>query len=50
MKDLGAVSASGNIAAGGAEADFNASRSSSTYKDDAPVQQDATVVCFCIRY
>ena len=50
MKDLGSVATSGNIAAGGAEADFNASRSSSTYQDGAPVQQDAMVVNFCIKY
>ena len=29
---------------------LDASRSSSTYKDNAPVQQAATVVNFCIRY
>jgi hypothetical protein len=29
---------------------FSASRSSSTYQDNAPVQQAATVVNFCIRY
>ena len=29
---------------------FDASRSSSTYQDNAPVQQAATVVVFCIRY
>lgn len=29
---------------------FNARNSSSVYKDKAPVQQDATVVNFCIRY
>ena len=29
---------------------FNASRSSSTYQNNAPVQQAATVVKFCIRY
>ena len=29
---------------------FDASRSSSTYQDNAPVQQAATVVNFCIKY
>ena len=29
---------------------FNASHSSSTYQDNAPVQQAATVVIFCIKY
>lgn len=29
---------------------FNAYDSSSTYKDNAPVQQAATAVVFCIRY
>ena len=29
---------------------FNASLSSSTYQDNAPVQQAATAVVFCIRY
>lgn len=28
----------------------NASRSSSTYQDNAPVQQNALVCCFCIKY
>ena len=48
MKDLGAVASGGNIAAGGAEADFNASNSSSTYKDNAPVQQEAVQYPYCI--
>lgn len=48
--DLGAVALGGQVLSKGAEADFNASRSSSTYKDDAPIQQDATVVNFCIKY
>ena len=29
---------------------FDASRSSSTYQNNAPVQQAATVVNFCIKY
>ena len=29
---------------------FDASSSSNTYKDNAPVQQAAVVVCFCIKY
>lgn len=29
---------------------FNASRSSSAYQDNAPVQQNALVCCFCIKY
>ena len=29
---------------------FNASNSSSTYQENAPVQQAATVICFCIKY
>ena len=29
---------------------LSASRSSSTYQDNAPVQQEATVICFCIKY
>ena len=29
---------------------INASRSSSTYQNNAPVQQEATVICFCIKY
>ena len=29
---------------------IDASRSSSTYQDNAPVQQNALVCCFCIRY
>ena len=33
-----------------ASSTFNASLSSSTYKDNAPVQQAATVVIFCIKY
>lgn len=48
MKDLGAVSAGGNISAGGAEADFNASLSSSAYQDNAPVQQEAIQYPYCI--
>ena len=35
---------------GPADFDFNASRSSSTYQNNAPVQQAATVVNFCIKY
>lgn len=30
--------------------EFDASRSSSTYQNNAPVQQAAVVVCFCIKY
>lgn len=29
---------------------FSASRSSSTYQDNSPVQQDAVCVNFCIKY
>ena len=29
---------------------FDASSSSNTYKDNAPVQQAAVIVCFCIKY
>lgn len=29
---------------------FDASLSSSTYKDNAPVQQNATIVLYCVKY
>ena len=51
-KDIGTIIGKHSVPGGDTSRaiGFDASRSSSTYQDNAPVQQEATVICFCIKY